>query len=60
LDRPSPLCAPIVAAGREIGLEHREDVNNLPPGAGNGIGWCQQTRGGRAAPAPSAPICIRR
>src|SRR5262249_43237451 len=25
----------------------REDVNNLPPGAGDSIGWCQQTRGGR-------------
>jgi choline dehydrogenase len=22
-------------------------VNDLPPGAGDGIGWCQQTRGGR-------------
>src|SRR5262249_5549466 len=25
----------------------REDVNNLPSGAGDSIGWCQQTRGGR-------------
>jgi choline dehydrogenase len=47
MDRSSPLCAAVVAAGREIGLEYREDVNNLPPGAGDGIGWCQQTRGGR-------------
>jgi choline dehydrogenase len=46
LDRPSPLCAPVGTAGRGIGLEYREDVNNLPPGAGNGIGWCRQTRGG--------------
>jgi choline dehydrogenase len=47
MDRSSPLCAAVIAAGREIGLEYREDVNNLPPGAGDGIGWCQQTRGGR-------------
>ena len=31
----------------QLGLEYREDVNNLPPGAGESIGWCQQTRGGR-------------
>jgi choline dehydrogenase len=47
MDRSSPLCAAVIAAGREIGLEYREDVNNLPPGAADGIGWCQQTRGGR-------------
>jgi choline dehydrogenase len=46
MDRP-PLCAAAIEAGKEIGLEYREDVNNLPPGAGDGIGWCQQTRGGR-------------
>src|SRR4051812_39470352 len=34
-------------AGTQLGLEYREDVNNLPPGAGESIGWCQQTRGGR-------------
>jgi choline dehydrogenase len=45
MDRSSPLCAAVIAAGGEIGLEYREDVNNLPAGAG--IGWCQQTRGGR-------------
>jgi len=37
----------IIDAARELGLEYREDVNNLPPGAGDSIGWCQQTRGGR-------------
>jgi choline dehydrogenase len=46
MDR-SPLCAAVIEAGREIGLEYREDVNDLPPGAGDSIGWCQQTRGGR-------------
>jgi len=46
MDR-SALCEAVVEAGREIGLEYREDVNNLPPGAGDSIGWCQQTRGGR-------------
>jgi choline dehydrogenase len=46
MDR-SPLCAAVIEAGREMGLEYREDVNDLPPGAGDSIGWCQQTRGGR-------------
>jgi choline dehydrogenase len=45
-DRP-PICAAALEAGKEIGLEYREDVNDLPPGAGDSIGWCQQTRGGR-------------
>jgi choline dehydrogenase len=46
MDR-SPLCAAVIEAGKEIGLEYREDVNDLPAGAGDSIGWCQQTRGGR-------------
>ena len=37
----------MIEAGKEIGLEYREDVNNLPPSAPPSIGWCQQTRGGR-------------
>ena len=45
-DRPL-LCQAAVEAGRQLGLEYREDVNDLPPGAGDGIGWVQQTRGGR-------------
>jgi choline dehydrogenase len=40
-------CQAIIEAGRELGLEYRADVNYLPPGAGDSIGWCQQTRGGR-------------
>ncbi|MGH7092402.1 MAG: GMC family oxidoreductase, partial [Stellaceae bacterium] len=40
-------CRAIVAAAQELGLEFRPDVNNLPPGTGDSIGWCQQTRGGR-------------
>ena len=43
----SPICAKVIEAGMQLGLEYREDVNNLPPGAGESIGWCQQTRGGR-------------
>jgi len=43
----SPLCEKIIEAGVQLGLEYRADVNNLPPGAGPSIGWCQQTRGGR-------------
>ncbi len=46
MERP-PLCTAVIEAGKEIGLEYRADVNSLPPGAGDGIGWCQQTRGGR-------------
>ena len=34
MERSSPLCAAVIEAGREIGLEYREDVNDLPPGAG--------------------------
>jgi choline dehydrogenase len=45
-DRPL-LCRQMIAAGREIGLEYRDDVNHLPPGAGDNIGWVQQTRRGR-------------
>ncbi len=37
----------MIAAGQEIGLEYRKDVNHLPPGAGDSIGWVQQTRRGR-------------
>src|SRR3954453_5685914 len=43
----SPLCAKVIEAGTQLGLEYREDVNHLPPGAPESIGWCQQTRGGR-------------
>jgi choline dehydrogenase len=46
MDRP-PLCEAAIQAGKEIGLAYREDVNSLPPGAGDSIGWCQQTRGRR-------------
>src|SRR6202044_2464598 len=46
MDR-SPICATVIEAGKQLGLEYREDVNDLPPGAGASIGWCQQTRGGR-------------
>jgi choline dehydrogenase len=45
-ERPA-VCRAIIEAAQELGLEYRADVNNLPPGAGDSIGWCQQTRGGR-------------
>src|SRR5438067_8499470 len=45
-ERPA-ACQAIIEAAQELGLEYRPDVNNLPPGAGDSIGWCQQTRGGR-------------
>jgi choline dehydrogenase len=41
------LCRAMIEAGTQIGLEYREDVNHLPPGAGDNIGWVQQTRRGR-------------
>jgi choline dehydrogenase len=43
----SPICAAALEAGIEVGLEYREDLNDLPPGHTDCIGWCQQTRGGR-------------
>jgi choline dehydrogenase-like flavoprotein len=45
-DKPA-LCHKIIEAGTEIGLEYHEDVNHLPPGCGDNIGWVQQTRRGR-------------
>ncbi len=45
-DKPD-LCQKMIEAGTEIGLEYHEDVNHLPPGAGDNIGWVQQTRRGR-------------
>ncbi|HXA20964.1 MAG TPA: GMC family oxidoreductase N-terminal domain-containing protein [Acetobacteraceae bacterium] len=45
-DKPL-LCRAAVEAGRQIGCEYRDDVNDLPRDAGDGIGWVQQTRGGR-------------
>jgi choline dehydrogenase len=45
-DRPA-ICAAALEAGLEVGLEYREDLNDLPPGHRDCIGWCQQTRGGR-------------
>jgi hypothetical protein len=44
-ERPA-VCQAIIDAAGELGVEYRPDVNNLPPGAGDSIGWCQQTRGG--------------
>ena len=41
------LCQKLIEAGTEIGLEYHADVNHLPPGAGDSIGWVQQTRRGR-------------
>jgi len=45
MDR-SPICATVVEAGKQLGLEYREDVNDQPRDSGDTIGWCQQTRGG--------------
>jgi len=45
-DKPE-LCQKIIEAGVEIGCEYHEDVNHLPPGSGDNIGWVQQTRRGR-------------
>ncbi len=45
-DRPA-LCEAAIEAGGELGWEYREDLNDLPLGLGDHIGWVQQTRGGR-------------
>ncbi len=45
IDR-SPICAQVVEAGKQLGLEYREDLNDLPHDHADCIGWCQQTRGG--------------
>lgn len=45
-DQPE-LCQAAIDAGGEMGWEYREDLNNLPHGLGDHIGWVQQTRGGR-------------
>ena len=41
------LCQAAVEAGQQMGWAYREDVNDLPAGFGDHIGWVQQTRGGR-------------
>jgi choline dehydrogenase len=46
IDRP-PICHAALEAGTQIGLEYREDLNDLPRSHTDCIGWCQQTRGGR-------------
>ena len=45
-DQPA-LCHAAIAAGQEMGWEYRPDLNDLPHGLGDHIGWVQQTRGGR-------------
>jgi choline dehydrogenase len=52
-ERPE-ACQAIIRAARELGLEYRPDVNNLPRDAGDSIGWCQQTRGGRRRASAAA------
>jgi choline dehydrogenase-like flavoprotein len=61
-ERPA-VCQAIIDAAAELGVEYRPDVNNLPPGAGDSIGWCQQTRGGRrrasAAQTYLKPVLVK-
>jgi choline dehydrogenase len=45
-DQPE-LCHAAIRAGTEMGWEYRDDLNDLPHGLGDHIGWVQQTRGGR-------------
>jgi choline dehydrogenase len=46
MNRPAIVEAAI-EAGVQMGLEYREDVNDLTRLHKDCIGWCQQTRGGR-------------
>src|SRR3984885_13614314 len=45
-DQPE-LCRAAVEAGKQMGWEHRRDVNDLPPRLGDHIGWIQPHPGGR-------------
>ncbi len=45
-DEPA-LCQAAIDAAGDLGWDYREDLNDLPRGLGNHIGWVQQTRGGR-------------
>ena len=45
-DKPA-LCEAAIEAGERMGWAYRKDLNNLPNGLGDHIGWVQQTRGGR-------------
>ena len=42
-----PLCQAAIDAAGEIGVPYRADLNDLPHGLGDHIGWIQQTRRGR-------------
>jgi choline dehydrogenase len=45
-DRPE-LCYAAIEAGRQLGWEFRDDINNWHHGLGDHLGWVQQTRAGR-------------
>lgn len=45
-DQPE-LCQAAIEAGQQMGWDFRDDLNDLPHGLGDHIGWVQQTRGGR-------------
>ena len=45
-DQPA-LCKAAITGAGEMGWEYREDLNDLPQGLGDHVGWVQQTRGGR-------------
>lgn len=45
-DQPE-LCQAAIEAGAQMGWAYRNDLNDLPHGLGDHIGWVQQTRGGR-------------
>ena len=41
------LCKAAIEAGQEMGWSYRPDLNDLPHGLGDHLGWVQQTRTGR-------------
>ena len=58
-DKPA-LCEAAIEAGERMGWAYRKDLNNLPHGLGDHIGWVQQTRGGRFRASAARSICARR
>ena len=58
-DRPL-LCHKAIEAGQQIGLQYREDLNDLDHDRATISAGCSKRAADGFAPAPPAPICARR